>query len=78
MLFRSSCQIPAAQSAGLIEDFGLFFPDVDMLGSKDLDNITSCFECQIADATCIASIHANDEEHLRQPLRLQSMAQSWQ
>ena len=43
--------------SGLIEDFGLFFHDVEMLGSEDLDTITSCFERQIADAARIASIH---------------------
>jgi len=41
----------------LIEDFALFFHDVDMLESEDLETITSCFERQIADATRIASIH---------------------
>ncbi|KAL0044737.1 hypothetical protein WJX82_007606 [Trebouxia sp. C0006] len=58
--------------SGLIEDFGLFFHDVEMLGSEDLDTVTSCFERQIADAARIASIHKkssrpNAQEDVEQP-----------
>ncbi|DBA66835.1 TPA: hypothetical protein ACH3X2_001970 [Trebouxia sp. C0005] len=62
--------------SGVIGDFALFFDEVDLLASKDLDTITSCFERQLADTARIASIHsksmlqsrltvqANDDERL--------------